>query len=172
MTKIHIIGGPGSGKSYIAGKLAKMLKVPAHDLDNLFWDNESEYYGSQTPPAKRAEKLAAVLVQEKWIIEGVYFSWLEESFRQADYIFILKTSVYVRDWRIIKRFILRKIKLAPVSRKENIKSLIDLLKWNHQYDGSNLVNAIKLMKPYRDKVIILTKNDDVFKLFRKRKKVS
>ncbi|NKE06618.1 DNA topology modulation protein FlaR [Mesobacillus selenatarsenatis] len=170
MTKIHIIGGPGSGKSYIAAKLSKMLGLSTHELDNFFWDHESEYFGSQTPPVKRAEKLAKVVSQEKWIIEGVYHSWIEESFHQADYIFVLKTNVYVRDWRIVKRFILRKVKLASSPRKENVKMLIDLLKWNHQYDGNNLVQAIKMMKPYKDKVIILTKNDDVFKLFKKRKK--
>lgn len=172
MTKIHIIGGPGSGKSYIAAKLSKMLGVPMHELDNFFWDQESEYFGSQTPPVKRADKLSNALSQEKWIIEGVYYSWLEESFRQADYIFVFKTNVYVRDWRILKRFILRKAKLAISPRKENLKTLIALLKWNHQYDGNNLVEAIKLMKPYKDKVIILTKADDVFKLFIKRKKKS
>lgn len=170
MTKIHIIGGPGSGKSYIAAKLSKMLGLPTHELDNFFWDHESEYFGSQIPPVKRAEKLARVVAQEKWIIEGVYHSWTEKSFQQADYIFVLKTNVYVRDWRILKRFILRKVKLASSPRKENVKMLIDLLKWNHQYDGNNLVQAIKMMKPYKDKVIILTKNDDVFKLFKKRKK--
>lgn len=170
MTKIHIIGGPGSGKSYIASKLSKMLGLPKHDLDHIFWDNESEYFGSQTPAAKRTEKLANVFAREKWIIEGVYYSWLEESFRQADYIFVLKTNVYARDWRIVKRFILRKVKLASSPRKENLKTLLSLLKWNHSYDGNNLVEAIKLMKPYKDKVIILTKNDDVFKLFKKRKR--
>lgn len=147
-----------------------MLKVTKYDLDNIFWDNESEYFGSQTPAVKRAEILRNVLVQEKWIIEGVYYSWLEESFRQADYIFVLKTNVYVRDWRIVKRFILRKVKLASSTRKENLKTLVDLLKWNHSYDGNNLVEAVKLMKPYKDKVIILTKNDDVFRLFKKRKR--
>ncbi|WP_079508650.1 hypothetical protein [Mesobacillus jeotgali] len=172
MTKIHIIGGPGSGKSYIASKLSKMLGVPSHDLDSLFWDQDSEYFGSQTPPVKRTEMLNEVIMEEKWIIEGVYYSWLEESFREADYIFILKTSVFVRDWRIIKRFVLRKVKLASSPRKENLKTLSDLIKWNHQYDSNNLVEAIKLMKPYKDKVIILTKKDDVFKLFVKRKKKS
>lgn len=170
MTKIHMIGGPGSGKTYIAAKLSKMLGVPKHDLDSIFWDQDSEYFGSQTPPVKRVEMLKKVLSEDKWIIEGVYYSWLEESFRQADYIFVFKTNVFVRDWRIVKRFILRKAKLAPSPRKENLKTLIDFLKWNHQYDGNNLVEAIKLMKPYKDKVIILTKSEDVFKLFVKRKK--
>lgn len=170
MTKIHMIGGPGSGKTYIAAKLSKMLGVPKHDLDSIFWDQDSEYFGSQTPPVKRVEMLKKVLSEDKWIIEGVYYSWLEESFRHADYIFVFKTNVFVRDWRIVKRFMLRKAKLASSPRKENLKTLIDFLKWNHQYDGNNLVEAIKMMKPYKDKVIILTKSEDIFKLFIKRKK--
>jgi adenylate kinase family enzyme len=169
LTKIHIIGGPGSGKTYIANKISKRLKVPKYELDYLFWDHDSEYFGSQTHPVKRQEKLATILAAENWVIEGVYYSWLEESFNQADYILVLKTNVYVRDWRIARRFILRKMKLVATPRKENLRTLSDLIKWNHSYDGNNLVEAIKLMKKHKDKVIILTKNDDVFKLFRKRK---
>jgi len=170
LTKIHIIGGPGSGKNYIANKISKMLKVPIYELDNLFWDHDSEYFGSQTLPAKRQEKLAGILAEEKWVIEGVYYRWLEDSFNQADYILVLKTNVYVRDWRIVKRFLLRKFKLQRSQRKENLRTLLGLIKWNHSYDGNHLVQAIKLMKKHKDKVIILTKNEDVFKLFRKRKK--
>lgn len=170
MTKIHIIGGPGSGKTYIANKISKILKVPKYELDHLFWDHDSEYFGSQTLPAIRQEKLGKILAEQKWVIEGVYYSWLEDSFHQADYILVLKTNVYVRDWRIVKRFLLRKIKLQKSPRKENLRTLLDLIKWNHNYDGNNLVQAIKLMKKHKDKVIILTKNEDVFKLFRKRRK--
>ena len=36
--KIHIIGGPGSGKSYIAKKLSTLYNIKAYDLDDLFWD--------------------------------------------------------------------------------------------------------------------------------------
>lgn len=168
MTKIHIIGAPGSGKSFIASKLSKRLKTPKYDLDDLFWDKDSEYFGSQTPAGKRQEKLSKILAEDKWIIEGVYYSWLEESFEQADYILVLKTNVYLRGWRIWKRFLLRKLKVIPSIRKENFRTLTDLLKWNHNYDGTNLVQAIKLMKQHRDKVIILTKDKDVFKLLKKR----
>ena len=33
------MGGPGSGKSYIAGKLGAQLGVAVCNLDELFWDS-------------------------------------------------------------------------------------------------------------------------------------
>ncbi|WP_210367764.1 AAA family ATPase [Bacillus sp. REN3] len=165
--KIHILGAPGSGKSYVAKVLAKKFGLPVYDLDDVFWDKISSYYGSQNHPDRRTEIVSKILEKDSWIIEGVYFSWLEESFRGADYIFVLKTNVGVRDWRIIKRFFMRKLKLAPAPRRESFKNLRELLKWNHRYDSKDLVQAVKMLKKHNDKVIILTKNKDIFKTFRK-----
>lgn len=39
--KIHIIGGPGSGKTFLAEKLSKELGISHLDLDDLQWDNKS-----------------------------------------------------------------------------------------------------------------------------------
>jgi hypothetical protein len=43
--RIHIIGGPVSGKSYAALALSARLGVPAYDLDDLFWDRSAPGYG-------------------------------------------------------------------------------------------------------------------------------
>lgn len=37
--KIHIIGGSGTGKSYLAEGLSEKYAVPHFDLDDLQWDN-------------------------------------------------------------------------------------------------------------------------------------
>ena len=37
--KIHIIGAPGSGKSFLADNLSKQFDIPHYDLDDLQWDN-------------------------------------------------------------------------------------------------------------------------------------
>ena len=36
--KIHITGGPGSGKSHIAKKLSHLYDIKSYDLDDLYWD--------------------------------------------------------------------------------------------------------------------------------------
>jgi adenylate kinase family enzyme len=40
--RIHIIGEPGSGKSFLPAALSRRLGVPAYDMDNLFWDLPEE----------------------------------------------------------------------------------------------------------------------------------
>ena len=107
--KIHIIGGPGSGKSYAANRLAQMLDIPVFDLDQLFWDLSSARYGTRTSEDVRDNKLREIFQKDKWIIEGVYYSWLYDSFAQADMIIILNPNPFLRTWRILKRFIKRKL---------------------------------------------------------------
>jgi len=55
--KIHIIGGSGSGKSYIAKKLSILLNVKTYDLDDIFGDNDSLNYGNRNSPEKRDNAL-------------------------------------------------------------------------------------------------------------------
>jgi adenylate kinase family enzyme len=168
LTKIHIIGAPGSGKTYIAKKLSKKLRLPMYTLDHLFWDSESSYQGSQTPPAKRDQLLKQIIEKENWIVEGVYYRWVKESFINADYIIVLKTNVRIRRWRIIKSFIFRKLRLRPSIRRETFRTLLELLDWNNSYDEQDLVEAVKLLKTHNDKVIILTKYKDIHKLIRRK----
>ncbi len=92
--RIHIIGGSGSGKSYIAAKLARHLGVPSHDLDELFWDQAAGGYGFRTDPAKRDKQLKEIVAQDGWIIEGVYYQWLTPSFEAADVIIALTPSIW------------------------------------------------------------------------------
>ena len=62
--KIHIIGGPGSGKTFLAEKFFKELGVRHYDLDDLQWDNQSDSYGVKRSPDERDRLLADVLNQE------------------------------------------------------------------------------------------------------------
>ena len=37
LDRIHIIGGPGCGKTYAAEKLAELTNIQRIELDNIFW---------------------------------------------------------------------------------------------------------------------------------------
>ena len=159
--RIHIIGGSGTGKSYISEKISKQYHIPHFDLDNIFWDNETLSYGTKMPVDKRAEKLNDILEKDNWIIEGVFYDWLNGSFALADYIFILKTNPIVYNYRIIRRFIRRKLGIEK-SKKETLKSLKDLLIWTNKYQKKNLPKIISFLEPYYEKVVIIDQVEKIF----------
>lgn len=158
--KIHIIGGSGSGKTYISQRISKNLHIESYDLDELFWDNSSGSYEIKSDINKRDENLRMILSKESWIIEGVYYSWLQDSFIKSDIVFILKPNVFKRDFRIIKRFVKRKLGLLP-SKRGSIKGLIDLIIWNHKYDKKNLKEAEIMIDKYNSNKVIVKNNMDI-----------
>ena len=142
--RIHIIGGSGSGKSYIAAKLARHFGVPTYDLDDIFWDFAAGSYGVRTDPAKRDQQLKEIVAGDGWIIEGVYYQWVAPSFDAADVIIALTPSIWIRHWRVVRRFILRKLGRLP-SKRESFADLWRLLRWSQAYDAVNLVQARKFI---------------------------
>ena len=150
--KIHIIGGPGSGKTYLAEKLSKELGIQHYDLDELQWDNKSDSYGVKRESGERDHLLADVLNKNDWIIEGVYYAWCQQCFSDADKIYVLSVPRYKYRYRIIRRFVRRKLSLEQ-GKKETLKSLPQLLKWADKYQQVNLVEIRKLLIPYSGKVI-------------------
>jgi adenylate kinase family enzyme len=144
--RIHLIGGPGSGKSFIAAKLATALGVATYDLDDLFWDRKAGAYGVRADPQQRDQALALLVRQDAWVIEGAYHTWVTPSFARADLIIVLTPSVWLRDWRIVKRFAVRRLGKAPSVKHETVSSLWQLIRWNHRYDQEKLVPARVLIE--------------------------
>lgn len=157
--KIHIIGGPGSGKTYLADIIAKNFNINRYDLDDIFWDNSINAYGVKADKKKREKDLLKILSGDSWIIEGVYYSWLYKSFQKSEIIFVLKTNVLLRDWRIIKRFLMRKTGRLYARKKETLGQLINLIKWNHSYDDNQLSEAKKMIKVFNYKTMEIKNNN-------------
>lgn len=139
--RIHIIGGPGSGKSYAAFALSARFGVTAYDLDDLFWDRSVPGYGVRAPNTVRDQRLASIVARDGWIIEGVYYGWLAPSFAAADLIIALTPSILVRHWRVITRFVRRELGQIPSKKEESLANLWRLLRWSHTYDARHLAQA-------------------------------
>jgi adenylate kinase family enzyme len=160
LQRIHILGGPGSGKSYAARHLSHRIGIPAYDLDDLFWDRASQRYGVRASDVDRDAGLVAITQQDAWVIEGVYYRWLKPSFERADIIFVLCPNVYLRDWRILKRFVTRKLGVIPTKR-ESFLDLYQLIQWNHTYDEDNLKRATDFIREFEHKAIACRCADDL-----------
>jgi adenylate kinase family enzyme len=146
--KIHLIGGPGSGKTSAGVALAHRFGLPHLDLDELFWEREAKTFGPQTTPPVRDAALAKFIAQRAWVVEGAYVGqWLLPSFTAAEAVIALRPAVWVRDWRFSMRWLQRKLGLS--SRKqdklETLRGLWELYKYNHRYDQTNIPEAKALL---------------------------
>ena len=91
--KIHIIGCSGSGKTYLANALSKKYNISHFDLDDIQWDNNAKEYGKKRTLDERKALLQEILYNnDEWIVEGVYYAWVRQSFDEA------AVAVYFGDW--------------------------------------------------------------------------
>ena len=150
--KIRIIGGPGSGKSFLAERLSRRCGIPCYELDELQWDSAAESYGTKRPAADRDALLQEILDRDAWIIEGVYVAWCAQTFAEADRICLLSVprSVYRR--RIIRRFLRRKIGLEK-GKRETLRDLRALLRWADKYQRETLPAIREVLAPYAAKLV-------------------
>jgi adenylate kinase family enzyme len=91
MNRIVIIGSPGAGKSTLARRLGRNLRINVIHLDRIFWQP-----GWKEKPKETRIDILEKLVQEKqWIIEGTYISSSEPRLRAADTIIFLETNLFL-----------------------------------------------------------------------------
>ncbi|WP_409341026.1 DNA topology modulation protein FlaR [Paenibacillus sp. MBLB4367] len=161
--RIHIIGGSGSGKSYIAALLSDKLRIPHYDLDDIFWDHQSNEYGVKAPEDERDRRLREIIGLDSWIAEGVYRSWVGPSFAAADKIVVLMTPLSVQEERIWKRYEERIAGIVPSKKRETLEGIHNLLAWNKDYNLTKLPNLIDHWED-KDKMILVRNNLDLLEL--------
>ncbi|MBQ3127587.1 MAG: DNA topology modulation protein FlaR [Clostridia bacterium] len=161
--KIHIIGCSGSGKTYLATALSKKYNIPHFDLDDIQWDNNAQGYGVKMPVEKRNALLQEILANDEWIIEGVYYAWVQQSFEEADKIYVLDMPKYLYISRIIIRSIKRKLGIQK-GKKETLKSVYNLLRWTETFQNNNLKEIKSILDKHNSKVIWITNKKDIQKI--------
>lgn len=150
--KIRIVGGSGTGKTTLAKELSVKYGIANYDLDDIFWDNNSQTYGTKRDIKSRDALLNKIVEEDDWIIEGVYFSWCKQTFEKADQIYLLDVPRKVYRRRIIRRFVRRKLGIEK-GKKENLKSLQALLKWTDNYSQTTVPEIKEYLERLSDKDI-------------------
>ena len=94
--RVHILGAPASGKSYLASLIAERCGFPHYQLDSVFWDKRDGVHPKRRTSSERDAKLAELVGEENWIIEGAHYKWLRPSFERCDLIgrFSIRPTTY------------------------------------------------------------------------------
>jgi thymidylate kinase len=174
LRRIHVIGGPGSGKTTLARQFAARLNAPAFDLDEIAYLGGA---GPQRPLAERVADVAAIAAQPAWITEGIYLWWIEELLRSADAIVWLDVPWPVAAVRIVKRH--ARARLAGTNRHPGFGKLLRFLRSTRGYylDPSLRPPALsraltaRELAPCRSRVVRCTTSADAAELLASMKPV-
>jgi adenylate kinase family enzyme len=160
--RIHILGAAGSGKTYLSEKLSNNMGLPAFDLDRVFWNHTDNDYTVKASPSQRDTTFQAIVDADEWITEGVYTSWIGNALGRADCIVVLDASGTLCTFRILFRFVLRRLGIVKLKKKETLSGLFSLLSWNRTYIRERVPAIREDLKQYAPKVIFTTKADRAY----------
>lgn len=128
--RILILGNGGSGKTWLANKLAQRLKIAAIELDSLHWMPGG--FSQRRLPDEAKNAVRDVAAFDTWIIEGV-FGWLA---REA----LSRTTILV--WLVIPEDeCVENLGRRPIKSGEDEEARSALLQWCLEYRTRKNANS-------------------------------
>jgi len=166
MQRVHVIGGPGSGKTTLARRLSARLGAEAFDLDEVAYVGGA---GAERSPADRRVSLEAILAKPAWVTAGKYVSWIDGLLESADAIVWLDVSWRIAAWRIVVRHV--RASLAGTNRHPGWLLLLRFLRSTRRYyldaaaveeaEGVTRARTVRQLERYADKVVRCLSTRDV-----------
>lgn len=134
MTRIHITGGPGSGKTRLANLLATRLGLELLELDGQALSHVALLDGAIDHPAlieaRRAEAFAFA-TKEAWISEGSNIAVAQPLLERAEVVVVLYCPWHVASYRILTRH--AKASIARNNRFPGLRRLYRFWRWSRRY---------------------------------------
>jgi hypothetical protein len=173
--RIHITGGPGSGKTTAGRYLSEALALPLLSLDYYWLDTnvrlDMPRDGSIVTDAV-AEHVRDLALTGAWLTEGGFLDWTQPLMERAELIIWMQAPWRVASYRILLRHF--RAELVRDNRFPGWKRLYHFWRWAaHYYDDSNtpglnpfgtpntLGTLTQNLEPYSDKVVTCSSRDDI-----------
>jgi adenylate kinase family enzyme len=99
MKKIAIVGCGGSGKSYLARELGRLLDAPVTHLDAVYYDDE----WNALPMEKFAALQRELVSAPGWVIDGNYNSTLRIRLEACDTVVFMDMPTLTCLWGVLSR---------------------------------------------------------------------
>ena len=146
--KIILVGSSGSGKSWLAKRIAELTGYPLTHLDNEFWKLE----WVETPKPEWSARLQELISGEQWIIDGNYKSTMDVRYAAADLVIFLDISRFVCLWSFFKRAGKKRSDLPQYLDEPSgfSKEHFQSYKWIWEYPKTKRKTVIDLHEKYPD----------------------
>lgn len=110
LSRVLVLGPPGSGKSTFARQLGAHLGLPVVHLDTLFWKPG----WVESPDDEFIAKVSKAVEQDVWVIDGNYTrAGLVERVHRADVVVFLDLPRRLCLYRIVKRHFMYRKRSRP-----------------------------------------------------------
>ena len=169
--RIHIVGGPGAGKSTLARRLASKLGIQPLKLDDIAFDPQT---GAARPHSSRIRDIDSIAVKPAWVAEGVYLGWTGQLLALADLIVWLDVPMRIALFRKIPHHLKRSLAggYPHAGMRNQLEHTYFFWRYYMSLDGEvavsphddKLVNraaTARALKPYTNKVVRYQTTDEI-----------
>lgn len=182
--RIHLTGGPGSGKSWLAQRLARSMGADYIDLDGRMLQIKPLDVVVDTQPgydafiAARDADLEAATQADAWVSDGAFVGVSQVAFERADLIVWMDTPWHIASYRIVSRHL--KAELRRNNRFPGWRRLYDFWCWSNRFYrdanphclnvwGTPNTRAFtrEVLAPYQSKLVLVRSKREVRELLRR-----
>jgi hypothetical protein len=162
--RVLIVGGPGSGKTTLAHRLADQVGCPCFELDAVGYEGGA---GPERSPADRQRDIATIVNQRAWVAEGSYTGWIDPLATAADVIVWLDVPWRTARHRLITRHV--KASLRRSNRHRGLRKLWRFVRFAQAYytateEGQGRVQTATWLAGFTTPVIVCRTNADLERL--------
>ena len=173
--RIHITGGPGTGKTTLARSVAAELGIEPFELDGQALTHVAMHNGIidfEVLAAARIEDSARVAAGETWVSEGSNILVAQPLFERADVVVVLYCPWRVASYRIPLRHF--KANLRGNNRFPGVGNLYRFWRWSARYHANRNEHGLnewgtpttqvaleEALLPYETKIVRCTTRADI-----------